>query len=241
MCAASCKWFAIMALESNHHFYLSYIILSIHYIPNGVHDITGLDPECPHVPGVSYQTKNSSKGDFYSFDFRRVTLNQAEPVVQFIENKAAAGTFKYGYFFRYHEAGYVGFMLIIRALKTGNEYMLYEGVGCMYGGLYIVIFSSIKRSRCIQSVESTDFRIRLPRPSSIILIHYSSYTDDTIIFRAYYKIIYGTAYAYPLRPIIKGDTARFFVTRPKSKTARYLQPFWMDLRGVRYVDIKVIL
>ena len=29
--------------------------------------ITGLDPECPHVPRISYQTKKSSKGDFYSF------------------------------------------------------------------------------------------------------------------------------------------------------------------------------
>ena len=187
---------------------------------------------------LAIKQRNQARVTSTVFDLRRVTLNQAA-VTEFKVNKATAGTFKYGHFF--HDSG---FILIIKALKTCNEYMLYEGVGCVYGGLYIVISysSNKKRSPCIQSVGSTDFRIQLKSYSSIILIHYSSYsTYDTIIFRAYYKEKWAAASTYPVRSIIKGDTACVFVQRSTSITERYVQPFWMDLRRVRYVDIKVKL
>ena len=195
--------------------------------------ITRLDPECPQVPSVSYQAKISSTDDFYNINRTDVKQYLVELKVNKADN---TGTSRYRYNIREY---YYAFMLIIRTMNVGGPFMLFEGFGCMYGGLYIVnVFeNTVTWSHCSKSTESTDFRHVLTIDSSLVLIHYGGYSGNIIHFLAYYEINLHLMYRLP-STTIEGDTATIPV-RPAQRKLLMVQSFMMNLRHVRHINIKV--
>ena len=122
-----------------------------------------------------------------------------------IDESESKGTTKYIYYFhttiRKENLRWTLGGCTLRLIETniGFPYMLSEGNSCMYGGLYIVQSISSRDSEILSLCTSTfdDRHISYFNNISVIIIHYSEYSSERILFYAkftdhpYYDVYNG--------------------------------------------------
>ena len=154
------------------------------------------------------------------------------------------GTNKYVYF---HHAN-VRAHLLIYYWNISFPYMLYEGISCMYGGIYIVRTLLSKDSEILalctkpihDGVNYPTHEIHDLRNVSVIIIHYSEYSTQRILFSAMYDdMLFMRLTPLPFNQAhMKDKTIK--ITIP---TLTYyfdevlINSFQLNLRNIQYINV----
>ena len=165
-----------------------------------------------------------------------------------IDEPESKGTTKYIF---YHHLILWDCLLIILKMDISFPYMLSEGDSCMYGGLYIVQSILSKDSERLSLCTSTlavNRQISELNNIYVIIIHYSEYSREGILFHANYSDLYqegnthvqtsGRGYL-DLNQKYKEDILSITCTVPS--TLKYLSGFLhsyqLRLRKIYYINI----
>ena len=190
------------------------------------------DSGCLNVPKFHYRATYAKDEKFNSIGRSYEIMDGWNLRVRKLQisETVSSGTHKYRYehFENINPNNYFT-SLTINKMSISFPYMMYEGYSCMYGGIYIELFSTQSPeilSHCdpTSTVYREGFFFNRQRIIIIIIIHYMEYSGPTIIFEAEIKDIYGDL----MLPLDKkfDDNKGVNITLPHNhdKYTFYLQP-----------------
>ena len=195
-----------------------------------------VDDVCTNHPRLQYRAIRARNHQLKSIRLHEATRCKFRPLIIDTESK---GTTKYIY---YHPdtASLRGCGLVNIKMDISFPYMLSEGYSCMYGGLYVVQSISSKDSEvlslCTLTVRAI-MHISDLNNVSVIIIHYSEYSTEKILFRAVYSLLNFPDHL-DLNQTYTEDTLS--ITVPSSiPTKSVIHSYQFKLKKLRYINISV--
>ena len=148
-----------------------------------------------------------------------------------INESKSEGTTKYIYSYR------MVYSCMIRFIKMDISfpYMLSEGNSCMYGGVYILQWNSEILSLCTSTLNGNR-HIAGSHGSLLIIIHYSEYSTERILFHAEHSKSRYLLQYIPFYRTYKEDT--LIITRIRDQND-YMYSSLFRLRKIHYINIHV--
>ena len=200
------------------------------------------DVPCNQIPTLRYHTIRARQEDFQEI---RYSMHKE---ILLIDDRISKGTSKYIYNLSRTYIDYpfdMSLSLTVGKIKIGFPYMLFEGHGCIYGGLYIIETLSTGDtelwSHCDQS-EIIDLNLNMPaRQLVILLFHYSGYSADEISFKSSLRV-YQYDEILPVNLIdMQNQTVTIDFSASSDVYKLYIQSYLVNMRHVRYFHINIDL
>ena len=219
-------------------------------------EISRADNACANAPHLHYHTMRAA--DDQVKNLTHVVGSPEEKILSGehlrIHGSSHKGTNKYIYF---HHANFKGILEIFDR-NVSFPFMLYEGRSCMYGGIYVVQTLSSMESEIVSlctavsdnffSNNNGNFRILIDdlRNVSVVIIHYSEYSTESIALDARYhyatyKFLYKTDWLLEDHLNMKGETIDISVPTVTNNVAEatmmFLTSYRLNLRKIQYINI----
>ena len=152
-----------------------------------------------------------------------------------IDKSQSKGTTKYIY--KYPVSLLLrGIVLLNIKMDISFPYMFSEGHSCMYGGLYIVQSTLSKDSEVLSLCTSTfNSYISSLENVSVVIIHYSEYSTERILFYAKYGTTKFIDHMFPFNQTYKEDTLS--ITLPPIRHIFVIHSYQLRLRKIHYINI----
>ena len=156
-----------------------------------------------------------------------------------IDETESKGTTKYIY---YHPdtASLKGCFLDIIKMDISSPYMLSEGNSCMYGGLYIIQSISSKDSEILSVCTLTSRANRYISDLnniSVLIIHYSEYSTERLLFMAEYNVTYYPDHLDLNQTYTENSIS---ITVPTSIPKKgVIHSYQFKLRKIHYINISL--
>ena len=144
------------------------------------------DHDCTNGPRLYYRAIRARDHQVRNLHVIELCPPYTDPLI--IDEAHSQGTTKYVY---YHPdtASISKCVLTTKKIHVSFPYMLSEGNPCMYGGIYLVHTISSKDSEILSfcaPINPTGSFIYDLKNISVMVIHYSEYSTERLIFFAYY-------------------------------------------------------
>ena len=212
------------------------------------------DPKCDKLLYLHYYTMRASGTDFRKIHlYSLLKFNNVDSLGQLAMrvSEFGIGTSKYMYNNSQPNPKLMSkpssIELNTAKITVGLPYMMHEGYGCMYGGLYIIETLSSHDSElwsyCPGS-ESNDLHIIVPLNNSVIIfIHYDGYSPERVSFEADFEAYNFHSYLPLSLRDVQNKTVR--ITMPSffqfEDTKLAIQSYVINMRKIQYFDIKLDL
>ena len=205
--------------------------------------ISRRDNACANAPHLLYHTMRARDDQVTNLVRINVNQNWMLPVQMYDHDAYSSGTTKYIYFHHAH----ITSGLEISGRNVSHPYMLYEGVSCLYGGIYIVQTLSSMESEIVSLCEPVDdsaqssISIDDLRNVSVVIIHYSAYSTDRITFHYKYRWVNSYSVLKQTYMTMEDETLRITVPTLSNNITEIasiaIHSYQVNLRKVQYINI----
>ena len=157
-----------------------------------------------------------------------------------IDEAHSKGTTKY--IFYHTRKSLRKWRLLVYIIPISFPYMLIEGNGCMYGGVYIVQTTSSKDSEipsfCTPIIERVSIELR---NIAVMIVHYREYSSEKIKFHAlcYKSYLYRYMDLNQKRKdnILHITLPNFMIYKNRIDVKGIIHPFLLKLKKIQYINI----
>ena len=197
---------------------------------------------CSKSPTLRYQARHASDSEFHRMSLSHIFSGAI--MFYTIRLNQEGGITNSKYMFHTTKAENALNLIILRN-EISFPYMLYEGHGCMYGGLYVTdTYLDVDYgvwSHCGES-KISNFEMKLSvRNLSIVLIHYGGYSADRIILDIEFRLLY---YWFILPVNAKDPRNETMTIRVPKRISHKMPKLFLEsnvlkLRKIRHLYIKL--
>ena len=197
------------------------------------------DKDCTKVTHLHYKATSAPE-----YHVRCLTDLVSNPI--YLNESDSRGTNKY----IYCQTCNMPESMVLWLLIENIDNMLYEGISCLYGGLYIFQTLSSKHSEILSICTSVKMdTIRLLnnimdlRNISVVIIHYSAFSSAQIGLKAEIEIFmdaHSTSMVLKKKTYLTEETLNIIVPNLNEFNKRaYLHSSILNLRKIQYVNVSL--